>query len=171
MAYFGLLFFPFGAAFVIHVLLWRVRKPKAEIKTLFVIFMSSLIVALGLGMIPQIYSLSVLSAAYLIFFYISMTLAYLLSYTALQEIGPSFLILLHVYECGNKGLPVDSLGEIITNERFFTPRLRDLEAAGHISRKDAGESEVRFFITPAGKKFLKLFMLPRKILGIRGQGG
>ena len=155
-------FFTLSFAFFMHVLIWRVRKPKRAAASLLAIFFLSLPLALAL----QPWVREPVEYLYVAVFHIAMTLAYLLAFPGIESESPSSLIVLALEAAGPHGLTREQLAAIITDELFVNSRLEGLLQGRHVTEKDG-----RFYITDSGHKYLNFFLFYRKIMGHLPEGG
>lgn len=143
--------------FIIHLSLWRIRLPRRQTKTLFYLAVVSII--------PVIiyFGPTVPESIYLVLFHLTIVLCYMISYTLIEEDSPSSLILLGVEK---NGMTKAGLQTIITDERFITSRIRGLVRDSHITNDNS-----KFLITAKGERFLNIFLLPRRLMGLKNAGG
>jgi len=98
-------------------------------------------------------------AIYLIHF--ALASAYILSYPAIEAVSPSLAISLMVGDSNLHGVVHEDLMHIFDDEIVLEPRIRDLIEAGLII-----ESNGYFMVTHRGAKFVRCFMLLRRLLGL-----
>lgn len=150
----------FGVAFLLHIAIWRIRKPANSIKSLVVLFI--LVLVAGSILLP-IYEL--FSYVYIWFLFLSFFAAYLLSYPAIEVDSPSLVIVMRIFESGKAGLSTKKIGELAKDNLLVEPRLKDLVDAGMV---DLSSSMYR--INRKGLIFILPFIFYRNILGL-GKGG
>lgn len=153
-----------AAAFLFHVGLWRVHFPKNETKTLgliFLIFLAAALITLHLQL-----GFSLISLVHFSLFYLSAAAVYLLTYTGLQAPGPSFTMLLMLEKAGDSGLEMSDFARKITNKDFIDYRLDELINGGSVESKNG-----RLFVTSKGLKYMTVFTLYKRLLGIQSLGG
>jgi len=130
----GLIF----VAFSIHLIVWRFRLPQGQTKTLLQIFFGTLIIGILLlwQSAPHITILSLPAPAsgyeylHLSFFYVSLTLAYIATYSALEADSPSLIMVMNIAKAGSKGLAKNTLEQKMGDDVLILPKLRELVAGG-----------------------------------------
>ena len=100
----------FMAAFVLHVVVWRIRLPKRQTKALLFIFFG--VLACGslllfkypgtiiiLGLHPPV---AVPEYCRIWLYFVSLTLAYMITYSAIEADSPSLMIILKIAKPANR---------------------------------------------------------------------
>lgn len=161
--------FVFIGCLFIHIIIWRWRYPKKHIIALFLIFIllpfAFVIAYIGLGQfgfLPDniiFFSTEDWLAIYLLNF--ALSLAYILSYPAIEAVSPSLAILLIVGDSNANGAAHDDLLHVFDDEVVLEPRIHDLIVAGLIVESDGYLS-----IAPRGAIFIRCFILLRQLLGL-----
>jgi hypothetical protein len=163
----------FCLALIIHLLVWKIRVPKGQTKALLRIFFGALFVCL-IGAWLASKTAVVLnpflpqkSSEYLhIFvFFISMALAYIAFYSAVEVDSPSLVIVMNVVKGGREGLDKEGLEQLTDDDLLVKPRIRDL-AADKMVNLDSG----KYKLTPQGFFLIRLIVFYRKLLNA-GKGG
>jgi hypothetical protein len=160
-------------AFIIHLLIWRIRPPKHQTAALVRIFFGTYLLSL-----PVLYGLSragcstvvcvprtVFDSARTSLFFASFALAYIITYSALEADSPSLAIVRIVSEAGPKGLNSDALSSTFSDEVLVKPRVQDLLRDGMVAMR--GD---RFFLTRRGRWFVRIFILYRSLLNAQRGG-
>ncbi len=164
-----MLIWPYGivlliTAFGMHVLLWRVCRPRKHTDTLLVIFISCLaagiLVIKVFGVLPLGARGSVFDYLRLVLFYVSVTLAYVISYSALEADSPSLLMTLEIDAAGSQGLEKSKLFNAMTDDVLIRPRLDDLVRDG-LAVLEHGQ----YRLTSKGRPFVRIFIFFRTLLG------
>ncbi len=155
----------FLALMIIHIVVWRVIKPRKHIISLFVFFIIMpgmiAVVSLVTGISAGITNQGVL----LIFFlYFAFSLVYIQTYPAVQGHSPSLQI---VYMIGHSEKGMD-IKDLLNMREFNAGNLIDdhisnLQEEGFISISKTDNS-VR--LTSKGRMMASMFMLYRKFLGL-----
>lgn len=160
-------------AFLVHVLIWRIRVPNRQGRAILVVFTCVLVLGLmaKTGLAPSwTFSLEAmieelwLSATW-IPLYISFVLAYLISFTALEAESPSIEIIRQLRIAGDEGILAEELAKRITKDQLVGPRISDL-----VRDKMISEHECRYSLTKKGALLDKLFTYQRSVLRL-GLGG
>lgn len=170
--FYGIVFL--AAAFLIHILIWKIRQPMHQKS---ILLLSSGVVLIGgiillivfgksiriIGIIPPniIYEYIQLSILF-----ISVSLAYIVTYSALEADSPSFVMVMTIAQAGKNGLEDNLFTQKVNNEILLMPRIQDL-----ISEKLAYLEEGRYILTPKGLKFALIFYKFRKLLKRPQKGG
>jgi len=161
-------------AFVIHVLVWKIRPPKNHSKTLLMIFLA----VLATGMLWRFFFVKIMALAenpvtapwsdylQLIACYISVMLAYVVTYSGIEVDSPSLVMVLEIHQAGPGGLAQDMFDRAMGNDRLLIPRLNDL-LKGELARADQGG----YHLTVKGKRIARLFCFYRWLLGKEHKGG
>jgi hypothetical protein len=154
---------PLSIAFSIQLVWWRINLPKHQGKVLLMIFLATGVVFYGFQYFVLAEDLLKISATS--FSYCVITLGYLISYTAIEAESPTSLILLNLKKAEPKGLELKDLEGIITDELFFNDRLSSLSRSHYVSC-----NQEKMTITEQGRKYLRFFTFPKRMLGI-SEGG
>ncbi|MCP4989956.1 MAG: hypothetical protein GY928_29085 [Colwellia sp.] len=164
----------FTSAFVIHLVLWKIRLPKRQIKTILQIFFAVLAVGIiALWNLPDTVSFCGITPPACLpeyiqisMFFISLTLAYMITYTALEADSPSLVIMMVINAAGTCGLDKESFDELMNDDILVIPRIRDL-----ILNKKVKMDGDRYVLTPKGVLFARIFVTYRKIMNVSHKGG
>ena len=157
----------FGLAFVLHVVCWRIRLPKRQIKVLLLIFFGFLCVG---SFILQRYALKISIfglhppsdvSEYFQFaiYFISLTLAYMITYSAIEADSPSLLIVMKISDAGKSGLSKEVLGRDMDDKVLIEPRIKDL-----LIDKMAEMREEKYLLTKKGLLMARLFKFYRDLM-------
>ncbi len=160
-------------AFLLQIIIWRIHLPKRQTVVLLFIFFT--IIAVG----PSILShfapgFNILGVGPPSTFYeflqtwlftVAVTLAYMITYSAIEADSPSLIMILMVHNAGVNGLPKDEMEKKLTNDLLILPRLKDL-----ITDNMAVLNQERYVLTPKGIFLANLFNFYRNVLGL-GKGG
>lgn len=159
-------------SFLIHLIVWKIRLPKRQTGSLLIIFFGILTVSL----LCLRYAANFMEARYvpvnlseymqIIFFCASLSLAYVITYSALEADSPSLTMMRVIADAGPSGLEKERFNELMTDDILVKPRIRDLVRDGMVYL-DAG----RYKITPKGASFIKVFIFYRKLLNAPIKGG
>jgi len=119
----------FLAALSVHLILWRIRLPKAQTRTLLGVFGFTLLIGIcALYLYPgKLFMLNNLADyLHLVIFYVSIMLAYIVTYSAIEVDSPSLVIVTMISQAGKEGLIQDRLAEMLNDDLLVKPRVRDL---------------------------------------------
>ena len=98
-------------------------------------------------------------------FFISLALAYIISYSGVEADSPSLVMTLTIANAGPEGLDKKEFDKIMTNDILVKPRIRDL-----LLDKMAYKEGDKYKITPKGILFARIFIIYRKLLNAQKGG-
>ena len=150
----------FIIAILAHIAIWRFRLPKNHIKALILIFAITLSAGL---LFSKRAEFEIFSAAFL---YISLALAYIASYPAIEADSPSISIISMIANAGSKGQSKEDIESAMGDDILILPRLNDLLKSRLISL-----NEGRYALMPRGRIAVRIFALSRKLLEEGALGG
>lgn len=104
-------------------------------------------------------SRDIIDYAHIFSFFTSFTLAYIITYSALEVDSPSLLIVKFIADAGPAGLDQELLSAKLSDELLIFPRINDLTLD-----KMAQWQGTKLQITPKGKWFVKTIMAYRSLL-------
>jgi|GEM_PF-1408724 len=169
--YYGFLLFAAGLA--THVILWRIRHPKRQIMTLFVLFffvpmlfhvlfriVGGLYGASGLlaKSIPP-FAGGELPAAFILCYALSLT--YIFTYPAAQAGCPTFVVLMLIKAAMPRGASKDEIYTYCREKGLFGLEVQDLVDEDLITEKNG-----QLAPTQKGKNLLGIFSFMRKVFGL-----
>lgn len=163
-----------GLAFMIHVLLWKLRLPQKQTQALLQIFGGTLCFGLASLFGSAQYSPFMQRLApehpaeylHIALFVIAFTLAYIITYSALEADSPSLVMILTIARAGAEGLDKTRFEQSMTDELLILPRIRDLLRDNLVYPDGA-----KYKLTPKGVGFVRIFSMYRQILKIDRKGG
>lgn len=140
--------------------------PIRQVKSIIVLYLLVLCVGvLGIWIRNNIIELPVLGHYFqpidilrLVFLYIACTLAYGISYTAIEAHSPSLEIVRRIHQAGRAGIDPNSIKQSLGNEILLFPRLSDLQRDLMIRKVDA-----RYRVTRKGQVLQTIFRVQRRI--------
>lgn len=161
-------------AFVIHLILWKIRLPKRQTKTILQIFFAVMIFGIFvlcnlpdnpviLGISPPV---SLAEYIQISLFFVSLTLVYMITYSALEADSPSLVIVTTIANAGPNGLDKQCFDELMNDNILVKPRIRDL-----LLNKMAKMDGDKYVLTPKGVLFARIFIIYRKIMNVSRKGG
>lgn len=165
-------FLLFIAAFLFHVVIWRIKRPAHSVKVLVALFLLVLMVGIivlmhfayaypDLLIIPH----KLVNYVHIAVFFLSLFTLYLFSYSAIEADSPSLVIVMRVAQAGKDGLPREKIEESLVDNLLVEPRLQDLVDAKLVDLAGAV-----YKINKKGIFFIKPFIAFREFLGL-GKGG
>ena len=153
----------FAAAFLLHLVVWRLRYPRNPVKTLILLF--GTVALAGIIFLSWYASYTAVQYAHIIMFFFSLFICYLITYSAIEADSPSLVIVLQVAQAGKDGLPCGSVKEALGNDLLIEPRLKDLVESGLVDLSGS-----TYKINEKGRLLLLPFLIYRNFLGL-GKGG
>jgi hypothetical protein len=162
------------AAFFIHFVIWKIRIPMHQKSTLILIFSAVLMAGAALLFIfkhkVSFFGITAPQTVYeylqLCIFFISLELAYMVTYSALEADSPSLVIVMDIYKAGAGGLDEKIFKKEMSNDVLIMPRMRDM-----VFEKMAYLDNGKYKLTPKGLTIVRVFTLYRKILKTAQKGG
>jgi len=163
----------YSLAFIIHLLIWKVRVPKNQTKILLEVFMLTLVVgyAIFLSFPPYflLFSLTVPNSVkeylHISIFYLSLMLAYIVFYSAIEADSPSLGIIRKIYGAGVNGAKKEDLYQTFVGMPFLESRIRNLIEDRLISIRDE-----RFSLTKRGRVLLYVISFYRYLFDLQKGG-
>jgi len=159
------------AAFVLHLAVWKIRVPGRQVRRILQIKFATL--AAGLTALYLAASRNWAPAYYMpegafeymhiALFFISATLAYMITYSAIEADSPSLVMVMAIDS--SNGLEKKEFMKRMNDDVLVKPRVRDL-VRDSLVRLEGG----RYATTPKGALTARIFILYRSLLGL-GKGG
>lgn len=153
-----------------QMLVWRIRRPAADVKTLSLMLMFAGATFLVICMVPSAVQALLLpegwaSVVYAAALAAATSVLYLITYFGLEEKSPSTLIVMAA-ERSADGLHFDEACALFSDEEFIVQRVRGLIDSGQIQADHDGMR-----LTAKGRLFMEAFVLPRRIMDLQHWGG
>lgn len=147
----------FCAAFFVHLVLWRLRRPRYQTKALLAIFFG----ALPVGFFLSFWSnpLNFLGYLQVTVVHTGATLAYIMFYSALEVDPPTVLIIRKILEGKAGGVSHEVLVSEFTDDVLVKPRLKDL-----VRDQFAIVKQDSYVLTSKGKRFISIMNLYYKLI-------
>lgn len=165
----GLALTLFFAAFVLHWVLWRIRVPRRQSAVLLAVLLAALPAGLAaVSLIPALQSLRPQGFWELMqvgTFHISMSLAYVVAYSAIEGRSPSMTLLGFVADARGRGRSRAELEAILRSEDPATARREALVRDGLIA-VDGNE----YVLTEKGRAWARCFGAFRNLLKMNKGG-
>jgi hypothetical protein len=115
-----------AAGLSIHVLLWQVRLPKSQLKTLLFIFLALWLLAVSLWGIGYLWGAGVLDLLYFSLFYWSAALCYVITYSAMEGDSPTLSLTRHLHGKGTQGVSHEEIEAFFRQRPFVGARVKAL---------------------------------------------
>lgn len=160
-------------AFLTHLIIWKIHLPKRQTKVLLQIFFGILFLALALfslkavrfPLLGQPAPTSFSECLHVALFFISLTLAYMITYSALEADSPTLVMVMNIAGAGSAGLKKESFDKLMTDDILVKPRIKDL-----LTDQMAVLNDGKYILTSKGVLFARIFITFRKILGAEKGG-
>jgi len=164
----------FVLAFLIHLVLWKIRVPKRQTKAIlqifFVVLLIGIIVLWNIPNDPVLWEItppaSLLEYIHISLFFISLTLAYMITYSAIEADSPSLVIMTTIANAEPKGLEKENFDKLMTDDKLVKPRIKDI-----LLNKMAEMDGDKYVLTLKGTLFASIFIIYRKIMRMSRKGG
>lgn len=161
-------------AFCIHFVIWKIYLPQHQKSSLLLIFSFTLMVGFlllaTLGSRIKIFGIptpvGIPEYLHICIFFISVTLAYLVTYSALEADSPSLVMVMHIAQAGLLGVDRNAFKEKMSDEVLLIPRIGDLLSEG-LAYIENG----RYKLTPKGRLIAQIFIFYRRLLKRTVKGG
>jgi len=142
--------------FILHVAIWRVRRPERQTSGVLSFFLTSaaagLLAAYLGGFAHDVADLTLIAQ-----FLVAAALAYTCINSAIQEDSPTLMVVTFVAIAAPKGCTAAEARAALNADTTLAPRLRDFEKAGMIECRDG-----RYRLTDRGRAFRHGFELIRR---------
>lgn len=148
----------FAAALIVHLLVWKIRLPNHHIRALLFLFATVFLLWLPLAL-P--FPIPVLTLLHIAFFYSTMALCYIITYSAIEADSPTLSLIRFVAERGHEGRTAEEVSHFLARRPFVKARLIALQNAGLV-REERG----RYFIAGKGSLGFRFILAYRKLYGL-----
>jgi hypothetical protein len=153
----------FLVAFVVHLIIWRLKLPRAHIKALLLIF-GAIFCAWLLVSIVRPWRIA--EVLHVTLFYWSMSLCYVITYTAIEADSPTLSLIRFLVEARTEGRSKDAVAQFMVSRPFVRARLGALARAGLIREEGS-----RYVATGVQPLFFRIVHEFRKLYGPISKGG
>jgi hypothetical protein len=156
----------FAIAFVLHVLVWRIFKPRNDINALGLVFIVLPLVAGGalFGLFRGAVPLGDLILAVIL--YLTAAAVYIQTYPAIQSNSPS-LVIVHLIGRSKSGMTLEQLKSTLTEAQMVQNKIGELADGGFATVA----SDQTIQLTPRGKLLADVFIAYRKLLALHEGAG
>ena len=149
----------FAAAWCLHLVLWRVRLPKAQLKTLLIIFFlvwAAVVFALYLS---EAELSGVLWILYFSLLYWSAALCYVITYSAMEGDSPTLSLTRHLHRGGDEGVAHEEIEEFFRQRPFVGARVKALITDNIFIEEQGG-----YRLSPGRYLFFRVILGYRRIV-------
>lgn len=162
----------FGLAFLVHLLTWRVRRPRRPIAALLVVFLGTLVAGLlaapTLPGLDRIVPRGPWEVFHVSLFHVAFALAYTVTYTALEMDSPTLTVIAFVDAAGPAGRTHDELLGLLGEDRVLGERL-DALTTGSVIAPDVARDGV-YVLTAGGRRWADVFHALRRLYRLEKGG-
>jgi hypothetical protein len=153
----------FLIAFSVHLFIWKIRLPKNHSKILLAIFLGVLV--FGTLFLVYFGRFDLYECMQLGVLFVSMTLAYVTTYSGIEVESPSLRMMLDIAETGPEGCAPQDLFKPFSDDYLVGLRVKDL-AKDRMIILDKN----KYKLTVKGASLARLFIFYRRLLNA-GKGG
>ena len=157
----------FSMAFILHIVLWKIRLPKRQTKVLLQVFfgtlsagiLSLISISFFVSEVDSIVPQKIPEYLHICLLFISLTLSYMITYSALEADSPTLVMVMTIKKAGQEGLDKKEFDSMLNDDLLIKPRIRDL-----ITDKMAYLDGEKYKLTTKGVLFAQIFIWYRKLL-------
>ena len=153
----------FLAALGLHLIVWKIRLPKFQTRTLLLLFALALAVWL---LTLTVQSMPWPEVAHVCLFYTSLSLCYVITYSAFEADSPTLSLIRHAHDAAGQGMSSEEVHLFLEKRPFVKARLAALTHDGLV-REESG----RYFAIGRGSIFFRVILVFRKLYGPIQEGG
>lgn len=157
---------------IVHLIIWRTRRPRGQYTTLMILCGGALAASLAsVTLVPlpagifRVLPQTLTEYVSFTILYLALALSYISTYSAVQADSPSLSILLRIERAGSAGMSLAELEAEFTDALLVLPRLQDLVSGKLVVKKDE-----RYVIDSRGALLAAAHSAYRALLGV-GKGG
>lgn len=161
----------FAACLMLHVVIWRIGRPRSDARALFVIFLIAPTLGGAALFGASLFALggpvaSPLDSAAVLLLHWALASAYVLTYPAAQAQSPSLEIAYAVGQSMPRGLSREEILALLSSEALVHSRVDDL-IDNRLIRVDGD----RYVLTVSATRLVRGFLGLRRLLGLPKRGG
>lgn len=154
----------FAAAFLIHLIWWRIALPRRQTAALLAVFFGVLFAWLAVSHFLPGHSLTAADrwqAIHVAVFHTACSLAYIVAYSALEHRSPSMTLLVAVADSGTAGCSPEELRGLLAGASPVEVRLDAMVHEGMVVRDGDG-----YRLAPKGLAWATVLTNWRRLLGM-----
>jgi hypothetical protein len=162
----------FAACLTVHIVVWRLGRPRSDVRALFLILLIGPAIG-GVGLLGTVALLTPggafptpLDVAAILLLHATLASAYVQTYPAVQAQSPSLEIAYAIGRSMPRGLSREEILARFGPGALVAARVDDL-VANRLVRADGDH----FTLTPASTRLIRAFLAFRALLGLPRQGG
>ena len=121
----------FSVAWLLHICIWRLRLPRAQLKTLLVLFLvtwaiSSPFAVMCASAAGLSYEKGFIEFVYFCLLFWCATLCYIITYSAMEGDSPTLSLTRHLHAKGDEGISHEEIEEFFRQRPFVGARVKAL---------------------------------------------
>ena len=153
-----------ACAFCAHLLLWRLRVPKSQLKALLIIFflvwviVSVLLLAGAIGAMTA-HGFYFVGFLYFCLIYWSAALCYVITYSAMEGDSPTLSLTRHLHRRGDEGVSHEEIEEFFRQRPFVGARVKALITDNIFIEEQGG-----YRLSPGRYLFFRVILGYRRIV-------
>ena len=154
----------FAAAFLIHLIWWRIALPRRQTAALLAVFFGVLVAWLAVSHFLPGHWLTAADrwqAIHVAVFHTACSLAYIVAYSALEHRSPSMTLLVAVADSGTAGCSPEELRGLLAGASPVEVRLDAMVHEGMVVRDGDG-----YRLAPKGRAWATVLPHWRRLLGM-----
>ena len=152
-------FFTLLVAWLLHLALWRVRLPKAQLKTLLTMFLLVWVSAVFALWVIEAAFFGALGFLYFSLIYWSAALCYVITYSAMEGDSPTLSLTRHLHCRGDAGVSHEEIEEFFRQRPFVGARVKALIADNIFIEEQGG-----YRLSPGRYLFFRVILGYRRIV-------
>ena len=158
-------FLTFSAAWLAHLMLWRVRLPQAQLKTLLVLFFLTCCAAVGFAWSSD-WSHFLLGEGsapigflYFSLLYWSAAFCYVITYSAMEGDSPTLSLTRHLHRKGAAGISHEEVEDFFRQRPFVGARVKALVTDNIFIEEEGG-----YRLSPGSYLFFRVILGYRRVV-------
>jgi hypothetical protein len=153
----------FLTAFLLHVVIWKIRLPRHQMRALMLVF--GLVILLW-APVAALAAVSMPGFLHVGLFYVVCSLCYFIIYTTIEADSPTLSLMRFIARHESQGISTDLVKQFLARRPFVKARLTTLVQSGGIREQDG-----RYVISGSPSLFFRLILGFRKLYGPISRGG
>lgn len=158
-----------AVTFLVHLVWWRIQIPRRQLPTLLLVFFGALPLSAAVGFVVPGLARSMPTTIgewlHVAVVYLPVSLAYVATYSAVEEDSPSLRIVQYVADAGAVGRSRDDLSTILNDDILLRSRFGAMVRDGLVV-----DSGGLYALTNRGRRLGSFFTMSFRLLGIRAAG-
>lgn len=146
-------------AWILHLVLWRVRLPKAQLKTLLMIFLSVWVAAVVALLLSGAALSGVFGFLYFSLIYWSAALCYVITYSAMEGDSPTLSLTRHLHRRGEEGVSHEEMEDFFRQRPFVGARVKALVTDDVFIEEEGG-----YRLSPGSYLFFRVILGYRRVV-------